>query len=63
MLFSFDAAGFEGFETEQLVEIPVDVVTAYAPGPRPTMSAPPGYESADVPLQAASNMFSMNGFL
>jgi len=57
VLFPFDTAGFEGSEDEQLLEEPVEVVTAFAPGPRPTMSAPPGYESDALLMQQASNTF------
>lgn len=58
VLLPFDVPGFTSAsaETEPLLEHPVDVVTSYAPGPRPRMSAPPGYES-DVPV-----ISQMNGF-
>ncbi|KAF9533876.1 hypothetical protein CPB83DRAFT_804836 [Crepidotus variabilis] len=50
VLFPFDAAGFEGLSSDQLAEQPVEIVTAYAAGPRPRMNAPPGYDT-DTALQ------------
>ncbi|KAF9048580.1 hypothetical protein BJ165DRAFT_1343134 [Panaeolus papilionaceus] len=45
VLFPFDVAGFESFANEALQEQPVDIVTAYAAGPRPRMLIPPGYDN------------------
>ncbi|PPR02623.1 hypothetical protein CVT24_002194 [Panaeolus cyanescens] len=49
VLFPFDVAGFESKDrhTEPLLEQPVDIVTAYAEGPRPRKLTPPGYEHAE----------------
>ncbi|KAH9481701.1 hypothetical protein JR316_0006228 [Psilocybe cubensis] len=49
VLLPFDAPGFVSADISPLIEYPVEIVTSYAPGPRPRMSAPPGYES-DVPV-------------
>lgn len=54
ILFPFDTAGIEMTGSDALIEVPVEIVTAYAPGPRPRMLAPPGYES-DVPVH--DNLF------
>ncbi|KDR78971.1 hypothetical protein GALMADRAFT_244680 [Galerina marginata CBS 339.88] len=59
VLFPFDSPGFISKETEPLIEHPVDIVTCYAPGPRPRMFAPPGYES-DSAIVAAPNTFTLN---
>ena len=50
MLFSFDSPGLDLGKAEFLLEQPVDIVTAFAPGPRARMYAPPGYES-EIPVQ------------
>ncbi|KAJ3564407.1 hypothetical protein NP233_g8318 [Leucocoprinus birnbaumii] len=47
VLFPFDTLAFEMVTTASLVEQPVEIVTGYAPGPRPRMYAPPDYESPD----------------
>ncbi|KAF9475101.1 hypothetical protein BDN70DRAFT_996645 [Pholiota conissans] len=57
VLFPFDAVGIELAETDPLIEVPVDIVTAFARGPRPRMLAPPGYES-DIPVHSVSNVVS-----
>lgn len=59
VLFPFDAVGVDCSENpEDLIEQPVDIVTAYAPGARPRMLAPPGYE-ADIAVQQVTNIFSL----
>ncbi|KAF8968090.1 hypothetical protein BDZ97DRAFT_1916317 [Flammula alnicola] len=45
ILFPFEAAGFEPIEIKPIIEQSVEIVTFYAPGPRPRKYAPPGYES------------------
>ncbi|KAF8905075.1 hypothetical protein CPB84DRAFT_1845157 [Gymnopilus junonius] len=45
VLFPFDSAGAVILHADPLIHQQVDIVTAFAPGPRPRMSAPPGYES------------------
>jgi len=50
LLFPFDTAGFEGEKGSRegaLAEQIVEVVTAFARGPRPRKSAPPGYTDED----------------
>lgn len=50
VLFSFDTAGFEvenGSGDGPLAEQDVEVVTAFARGPKPRKSAPPGYTDED----------------
>lgn len=47
VLFPFDTVNFEAMDTGPLVEQPVEIMTGYAPGPRPRMYAPPEYESPD----------------
>ncbi|KAF9563246.1 hypothetical protein CPC08DRAFT_686837 [Agrocybe pediades] len=65
VLFPFDSPGIVLDKTEQIIEQPVEVVTAYAPGPRPRMSAPPGYEdTAVVPqINAAMTFAHPGGFV
>ena len=58
MLFSFDSPGLDSRNAETLLEQPVDIVTAFAPGPRARMYAPPGYES-EIPVQEVANVRSM----
>ena len=58
MLFSFDSPGLDSGNAETLLEQPVDLVTAFAPGPRARMYAPPGYES-EIPVQEVANVRSM----
>ncbi|KAF8968091.1 hypothetical protein BDZ97DRAFT_1916318 [Flammula alnicola] len=64
VLFPFDAAGIELLDSDPLLEQPVDIVTAYAPGPRSRMFAPPGYES-DIPVQQSNILSTLtnSGFL
>lgn len=62
VLFPFDAVGVELEESEPLIEVPVNIVTSYAPGPRPRMFAPPGYES-DIPAQQVTNNVVLDGYL
>jgi hypothetical protein len=57
VLFSFDSPGLEFGSEETLLEQPVDIVTAFASGPRPRMSAPPGYESF-IPVQQVADVLS-----
>ena len=45
VLFSFDSPGLDFGNAKTLLEQPVDIVTAFAPGPRARIHAPPGYES------------------
>ncbi|KAF8896105.1 hypothetical protein BD779DRAFT_1667957 [Infundibulicybe gibba] len=45
VLFPFDIAAFEPADTEPLLVQPVEIATTFAPGPRPRMYTPPGYES------------------
>jgi len=45
VLFPFDSPGAVILQTDPLIQQQVDIVTTFAPGPRPRMSAPPGYES------------------
>ncbi|KAF8896104.1 hypothetical protein BD779DRAFT_1667956 [Infundibulicybe gibba] len=45
VLFPFDIAAFESADTEPLLVQPVEIMTTFAPGPRPRMYTPPGYES------------------
>lgn len=52
VLFPFDSPGFGGSSVDQLLELPVDIVTAYAPGPRSKSMAPPGYKSCVPVMQA-----------
>ncbi|KAF9453505.1 hypothetical protein P691DRAFT_771474 [Macrolepiota fuliginosa MF-IS2] len=47
VLFPFDTPDFEVVDTAPLIKQPVEIVTGYAPGPRPRMYAPPEYESPD----------------
>ena len=50
VLFSFDTVGFEVENSSgdgPLAEQVVEVVTAFARGPRPRKSAPPGYIDED----------------
>ena len=58
VLFSFDSPGldFKG-NAEILLEQPVDIVTAFAPGPRARMYAHPGYES-EMPVQEFAVIYS-----
>jgi hypothetical protein len=42
VLLPFKIAGFEGEGSEQLLEQPVEIVTAYAPGPHSKNFTPPG---------------------
>ncbi|KAF5326885.1 hypothetical protein D9619_004143 [Psilocybe cf. subviscida] len=59
VLFQFDAVGVDCSESpEDLIEQPVDIVTAYAPGARPRMLAPPGYE-ADIAVQQVTQVVSV----
>jgi hypothetical protein len=61
VLFPFDAVGVDFSEgPEDVVEQPVDIVTAYASGARPRMLAPPGYE-ADIAVQQVTNVLSVAG--
>ena len=57
MLFSFDSPGLDLGNAEILLEQLVDIVTAFAPGPRARMYAPPGYES-EMPVQEVANIRS-----
>ena len=45
VLFPLKTAGFETDSKSILAEEPVEIVTAFAPGPRPRSHAPPGYET------------------
>ncbi|KIM40547.1 hypothetical protein M413DRAFT_412501 [Hebeloma cylindrosporum] len=58
VLFSFDSPGLDLGSTEMLIEQPVNIVTAFASGPRARMYAPPGYES-EIPVQEVSNVRSL----
>ena len=49
ILFPFDSPGLNLGNAVTLLEQPVDIVTAFAPGPRARMNAPPGYES-EIPV-------------
>ncbi|KAF9528462.1 hypothetical protein CPB83DRAFT_894250 [Crepidotus variabilis] len=44
VLLPFEVAGFDPETSIPLIKKPVEIVTAFAPGPRPRMSAPPGYK-------------------
>ena len=59
VLFSFDSPGLDLGNAEFLLEQPVDIVTAFAPGPRARMYAPPGYES-EMPVQEVTNVRSLS---
>ena len=59
MLFSFDSPGLDLGNEQILLEQPVDIVTAFAPGPRARMYAPPGYES-EMPVQGVANVRSFD---
>ena len=49
VLLPFSTPGFA--DTWPVLQVPVQIMTAYAPGPRPVKSAPPGY---DVPATLSS---------
>lgn len=59
VLFPFNAVGVELEGTDALLEERVDIVTIYAPGPRPKRLAPPGYE-AELAAKQVINPFSMS---
>ncbi|KJA16445.1 hypothetical protein HYPSUDRAFT_207041 [Hypholoma sublateritium FD-334 SS-4] len=44
VLLPFTVPGFTHSETGPIFQVPVQIMTAYAPGPRPVKSAPPGYD-------------------
>ncbi|KDR78935.1 hypothetical protein GALMADRAFT_1365711 [Galerina marginata CBS 339.88] len=44
VLFPFESPDFVSTETAPLIEHAIDIVTSYAPGPRPIKFAPPGYK-------------------
>jgi hypothetical protein len=63
VLLPFTPAGGKSAETkktEVLQEQAVEMVTAFAPGPRPVRYAPPGYTSSVVPDEASK---PFRGFL
>ncbi|KAI5833917.1 hypothetical protein K523DRAFT_231756 [Schizophyllum commune Tattone D] len=55
VLFPFDISSFVGRDKEPLVVQPVEIATAYGPGPRPRAFTAPAYEFASqVPLVGSS---------
>jgi len=58
VLFTFDSTRLEFGSAETLLEQPVDIVTTFAPGPQPRMSAPPGYDS-EAPVQQVADVYSI----
>ncbi|KDR78940.1 hypothetical protein GALMADRAFT_137911 [Galerina marginata CBS 339.88] len=54
VLFPFESPDFTSTGTAPLINHPIDIVSSYAPGPRPMKFAPPGYEP-DTGIVAAQN--------
>lgn len=49
VILSLEAPGFEPSEKRPPILQPVDIVSVYAPGPRPRKYAPPGYDLPTAP--------------